>query len=101
MEKKIIITGHTNGIGKSIYNTFKEGSCREILGMSRSNGYDIDKDFDKIVEEATGAEIFINNALMKDPKTGYKTNLPYNRDRIRAKVLIVNNEKITKRIMVN
>jgi len=38
-------------------------------------------------------EIFINNALMKDPKTGYKTNLPYNRDRIRAKVLIVNNEK--------
>lgn len=38
-------------------------------------------------------EIFINNALMKDPKTGYKTNLPYNRDRIRAKVLIVNNQK--------
>ena len=62
MKKKIIITGHTSGIGKSIYNTFKEGSCREILGMSRSNGYDIDKDFDKIVEEATGAEIFINNA---------------------------------------
>jgi len=61
-KKKIIITGHTNGIGKSIYNTFKEGSCREILGMSRSNGYDIDKDFNKIVEEATGAEIFINNA---------------------------------------
>jgi len=62
MKKKIIITGHTSGIGKSIYNTFKEGSCREILGMSRSNGYDIDKDFNKIVEEATGAEIFINNA---------------------------------------
>ena len=38
-------------------------------------------------------EIFINNALMKDPKTGYKTNLPYNRDRIRAKVLIINNQK--------
>ena len=30
--------------------------------MSRSNGYDIEKDFDKIVEEATGAELFINNA---------------------------------------
>ena len=38
-------------------------------------------------------EIFINNALMKDPKTGYRTNLPYNRDRIRAKVLTINNEK--------
>lgn len=62
MNKKIIITGHTNGIGKAIYDKFKEISCREIVGMSRSNGYDIDKDFDKIVEEASGCELFINNA---------------------------------------
>jgi hypothetical protein len=62
MDKKIIITGHTSGIGQAIYNKFKEISCREIIGMSRSNGYDIDKDFDKIVDEATGAELFINNA---------------------------------------
>tara|TARA_B110000503_G_scaffold95034_1_gene143088 strand:+ start:6489 stop:7094 length:606 start_codon:yes stop_codon:yes gene_type:complete len=61
-EKKIIITGHTSGIGKAIYDKFTEVSCREIIGMSRSNGYDIEKDFDKVVEEATGAEIFINNA---------------------------------------
>jgi hypothetical protein len=61
-EKKIIITGHTSGIGKAIYDKFTEVSCREIVGMSRSNGYDIEKDFDKVVEEATGAEIFINNA---------------------------------------
>jgi hypothetical protein len=61
-EKKIIITGHTNGVGKAIYDKFKKISCREIVGMSRSNGYDIEKDFDKIVEEATGAELFINNA---------------------------------------
>jgi hypothetical protein len=62
MDKKIIITGHTHGIGKAIYDKFKEISCREIVGMSRSNGYDIDKDFDKIVEEASGCELFINNA---------------------------------------
>ncbi len=62
MNKKIIITGHTQGLGKSIYDKFKEISCREIIGMSRSNGYDIDKNFDRIVEEATGAELFINNA---------------------------------------
>lgn len=62
MDKKIIITGHTSGIGKAIYDKFKEISCREIVGMSRSNGYDIDKDFNKIVEEATGCELFINNA---------------------------------------
>lgn len=61
-EKKIIITGHTSGVGKAIYNKFTETSCREIVGMSRSNGYDIEKDFDKIVKEAAGAEIFINNA---------------------------------------
>jgi hypothetical protein len=61
-EKKIVITGHTSGIGKAIYNKFIEISCREIVGMSRTNGYDIDADFDKIVNEATGAEIFINNA---------------------------------------
>jgi hypothetical protein len=62
MDKKIIITGHTHGVGKAIYDKFKEISCREIVGMSRSNGYDIDKDFDKIVEEAAGCELFINNA---------------------------------------
>ena len=61
-EKKIVITGHTAGLGKAIYDKFTEISCREIVGMSRSNGYDIEKDFDKIVEEATGAELFINNA---------------------------------------
>lgn len=62
MDKKIVITGHTNGIGKAIYDKFNEISCRQIVGMSRSNGYDIDKDFDRIVEESEGAELFINNA---------------------------------------
>lgn len=62
MTKKIVITGHTSGIGKAIFDKFTEVSCHDIIGMSRSNGYDIDKDFDKVVEEAAGAEIFINNA---------------------------------------
>jgi hypothetical protein len=62
MTKKIVITGHTGGIGKAIYDKFTEVSCHEIIGMSRSNGYDIESDFDKVVEEAIGAEIFINNA---------------------------------------
>jgi hypothetical protein len=62
VDKKIIITGHTSGVGKAVYDKFKEISCREIVGMSRSNGYDIDADFDKIVAEAEGCELFINNA---------------------------------------
>ena len=61
-ENKIIITGHTKGIGKAIFDKFTEVSCHKIIGMSRSNGYDIEKDFDKIVEEATGADFFVNNA---------------------------------------
>lgn len=61
MNKKIIITGHTRGIGKAIYDKFTEISCREIVGMSRSNGYDLEQDFDKIVAEAEGCELFINN----------------------------------------
>jgi NAD(P)-dependent dehydrogenase (short-subunit alcohol dehydrogenase family) len=59
---KIVITGHTSGIGKTIYDALCADSCREIIGLSRSNGYDIDADFDKVVEAVTGAEIFINNA---------------------------------------
>lgn len=62
MDKRIVITGHTHGLGKAIYDKFTEVSCHEIVGLSRSNGYDIDKDFDKVVEAAAGAEIFINNA---------------------------------------
>ena len=62
MSKKIVITGHTRGLGKAIYDKFTEVSCHEIVGLSRSNGYDIDADFDKVVEAAAGAEIFINNA---------------------------------------
>lgn len=61
-EHKIVITGHTAGLGKAIYDKFTEVSCHEIVGLSRSNGYDIDTDFDKVVEEASGAELFINNA---------------------------------------
>jgi|TARA_B110000908_G_scaffold170727_1_gene231141 nucleoside-diphosphate-sugar epimerase len=62
MSNKIVITGHTSGIGKAIFDKFTEVSCHEIIGMSRSNGYDIEKDFDKVVEEATGADFFVNNA---------------------------------------
>jgi nucleoside-diphosphate-sugar epimerase len=69
MTKKIIITGHTHGIGKAIYDKFTEISCHEIIGMSRSNGYDIDKDFDKIVAEAEGCELFINNAYRDQQQT--------------------------------
>lgn len=55
----IVITGHTYGIGQALYNNFQG---HDIVGLSRSNGYDIDKNFDKVVEAARGCDLFINNA---------------------------------------
>lgn len=52
-----VITGHTYGLGKALYNHFPNS-----VGLSRINGYDIEKDFDRVVEAIKGADLFINNA---------------------------------------
>ena len=65
---KVVITGHTYGIGKALYDSFKSAEW-EVVGLSRSNGYDIDADFDKVVEAATGADLFINNAYRDKQQT--------------------------------
>lgn len=65
---KVVITGHTYGIGKALYNSFKSAEW-EVIGLSRSNGYDIDADFAKVVEAATGADLFINNAYRDKQQT--------------------------------
>lgn len=54
---KVAITGHTSGIGKELYKQFDN-----IVGFSRSNGYDITKDIDKIIKESKDFDVFINNA---------------------------------------
>ena len=56
---KIVITGHTQGIGRALYENFKD---HEVIGLSRSNGHDIDQNFDLVVEAAKGCDLFINNA---------------------------------------
>lgn len=58
---KCIITGHTSGIGKIIYEHFLSKNWT-VVGMSRSNGYDITKDQDRIVNESAGCDIFVNCA---------------------------------------
>jgi nucleoside-diphosphate-sugar epimerase len=65
---KVVITGHTYGIGKALYDSFKSAEW-EVVGLSRSNGYDIEADFDKVVEAATGADLFINNAYRDKQQT--------------------------------
>jgi hypothetical protein len=66
---KVVITGHTYGIGKALYQHFQTFGGWEVVGLSRSNGYDIDKDFDKVVEAATGCFLFINNAYRDKQQT--------------------------------
>lgn len=82
---KIVITGHTYGIGKSIYDSFKADSSNEVIGLSRSNGHDITKDFDKIVEVASGADLFINNAYF---------------ERQQAKLIYALKDKVSKMIVM-
>ena len=58
---KCIITGHTSGVGQSLFEHFHQSGW-EVIGMSRSNGYDISTAQDRIVNEAQGCDLFINNA---------------------------------------
>lgn len=57
---EIAITGHTAGLGKALYNHY----CltHTVKGLSRSNGYDIVKDREKVLQEVHGTELFINCA---------------------------------------
>lgn len=53
---KVAITGYSSGIGKSLSNIYPAR-----IGLSRSNGYDINN-VDQIIEAVENCDIFINNA---------------------------------------
>jgi hypothetical protein len=57
----LAITGHSKGIGQSLYNKFlSEGHT--VKGFSRSNGYDISLRQTDIINESETCDVFINNA---------------------------------------
>jgi hypothetical protein len=58
---KIAITGHTNGLGKAVYDHFISKG-HEVMGFSRSNGYDLTVDLDRIIDESKTCNYFFNNA---------------------------------------
>lgn len=64
--KKISLTGHSRGIGKGIVDLLSNDY--EILGFSRSNGYDIsvENDRNRILEESSYCDVFINNTYFID-----------------------------------
>lgn len=57
---KYAITGHTSGIGKTLFKILSP----DCLGFSRSTGYDITEKENRlrIIKEVDNCDIFINNA---------------------------------------
>jgi NAD(P)-dependent dehydrogenase (short-subunit alcohol dehydrogenase family) len=60
----IAITGHANGIGKALFERYP-GS----LGFDLANGYNIDGDIYRILEESKHCNVFINNAYHYNRQT--------------------------------
>lgn len=63
---KIAITGHTKGIGLALANYYTALGI-EVIGFSRTNGYDISKgvDQERIINESQDCDLFINNAYFR------------------------------------
>jgi short-subunit dehydrogenase len=60
-KNKIAIVGHIRGIGKAIADLYKKKKY-EVIGMSRSNGFDIIHDQEKIIENIQGCHLVVLNA---------------------------------------
>jgi short-subunit dehydrogenase len=61
--KTVSITGHTKGIGHALLENMS--SDYNLIGFSRSNGYDISTNQDSIIQIAKNSDIFVNNAYYK------------------------------------
>ena len=60
MALKIGITGHTSGLGKSLFDSLSANN--QVEGFSRSNGFDIKNPFQRasIIEAVKEFDVFIN-----------------------------------------
>ena len=62
---RIFITGHTRGIGKAIFDLYKDKNYY-CYGVSKSTGMDVDKDCDLIVQQMLNFDYIVLNAYEKD-----------------------------------
>lgn len=74
---RVIITGHTGGLGLAFFNYFTERGD-EVIGASRSNGYTMPDKFDQVLDLTHGADLFVNNLHYKNIQTSFVTSL-YNK----------------------
>ncbi|MCK1425870.1 hypothetical protein [Bradyrhizobium sp. 87] len=74
MRAKIALTGHTRGIGSSLYD-FYLASGHEIRGFSKSNGYNLPDKIPQLLKEADDCDVFINNAYSDGAQIVLLSNL--------------------------
>jgi len=60
-KNKIAVIGHTRGIGKAVADLYKKKKY-EVVGMSKSNGFDIIHDQEKIIGNIEDCNLVVLNA---------------------------------------
>ena len=60
-KNRIAIIGHTKGIGKAIAKLYKKKGF-EIVGLSRSNGYDLENKQEDIIKKLENCHLIVVNA---------------------------------------
>lgn len=58
---KIVITGHTGLVGRKLVELFPND---EIIGLSRSTGYDLTTNYDECLSIMRSADLVFNNAYV-------------------------------------
>lgn len=71
---KILITGHTQGIGQVLYSHWKSLN-HDVIGMSRTTGYDFNNLTSDNLEEIATADLFVNNANIHESQTMFLKEL--------------------------
>lgn len=59
---KCLITGHTSGLGKFLYEQFNSLNW-EVIGVSSGNGYKLPEKMDEVIQLIEGCDLFINNSF--------------------------------------
>lgn len=65
---KVAITGHTRGIGAELAKRFSEKDDTEVIGFSRSNGFDLTNQtlLEKSLDLIEECDVFVNNAFYEE-----------------------------------